>query len=80
MCISCILAVDLDWIVISKSGFLLHFPPLLPRNPIVNNLFFFACSIAFKIFLLFPDVDMTIKTSLLLPRASICLENKFSKP
>ena len=55
-------------------------PPLFPRNAIVFNFNNRAVLIAFKIFLLFPDVEIEIKISFSFPSPSSCLEKTFSKP
>ena len=70
----------LDGITIGISEYLLHLPPLLPNNEIVFILFFFAVLSALRIFGLFPDVELQINKSPLVPKASSCLLKTVSKP
>ena len=53
-------------------------PPSLPRSAIVFNPLDFAFFNTFRIFMLFPEVEIAINKSLPLPRASICLEKILS--
>ena len=62
-CISWILEVLLDEIIISKSTISEIKPPFFPRRATHVNFFFFAVSIALTKFLELPEVEMTIRIS-----------------
>ena len=65
------LGVDKDWTPTSGGGAIVT---------LCTIVFLFASFIASKIFLLFPEVVIEIKTSPFPPKPSICLEKIFSKP